>query len=354
MKLEKLRKEIDMIDAEILQLLNKRMETTLVAKKLKEKTEDKKREDEVLERIKKKANGVLGQKFSEDLFRRIINESKELQNKEMKLIGFQGEHGAYSEVAAREFDKSSVSIAQHEFADVFDAVTADELDFGIVPVENSLVGSIDQVNNLFIETELRVVGEIKLPIHHCLLSLPDTDYKDIKVVYSHPAALGQCRGIIERNKLEAKPYYDTAGAALMLTRSRPAGAAVIASKLCAELYDLEIIKENIEDNKKNTTRFLVLAKHGVDNGNKCSIIFSTVHKAGALFRVLKAFSDVGINLTRIESMPILDDPGNYAFLLDFQGSDKDKKVIETLEKVKQETVMFKFLGCYKEAKEAKK
>jgi len=191
MKLEKLRKEIDMIDAEILQLLNKRMETTLVAKKLKEKTEDKKREDEVLERIKKKANGVLGQKFSEDLFRRIINESKELQNKEMKLIGFQGEHGAYSEVAAREFDKSSVSIAQHEFADVFDAVTADELDFGIVPVENSLVGSIDQVNNLFIETELRVVGEIKLPIHHCLLSLPDTDYKDIKVVYSHPAALGQ-------------------------------------------------------------------------------------------------------------------------------------------------------------------
>lgn len=350
MKLEKLRKDIDRIDAEILQLLNKRMETALVTKKLKETPEDKKRENEILERIKKKANGIIDQKFSEDLFRRIINESKELQNKDMKLIGFQGEHGAYSEVAAKEFDKHSVPIAQQEFANVFQAVSAGELDFGIVPVENSLIGSIDQVNSLFIETDLMVIGEIKLPIHHCLLSLPDTDYKDIKVVYSHPAALGQCRGIIERNKLEAKPYYDTAGAALMLTRNRPAGAAVIASKLCAELYDLEIIKEDIEDNKQNTTRFLVLAKKGVDGGNKCSMIFSTLHKAGALFRVLRAFSDAGINLTRIESMPIIDDPGNYAFLLDFQGSDKDKKVIDTLEKVKQETEMFKFLGCYKEAK----
>jgi len=207
------------------------------------------------------------------------------------------------------------------------------------------------VNDLLVESDLKIVGEIKMPIHHCLLALPDTDYRDIKVVYAHPQALAQCRGFIQRNKLEARPYYDTAGAALMLANDRPKAAAAIASRLCAEIYDLDILKENIEDHESNSTRFVVLAReNGVKDGDKCSVVFSTAHKAGALFSILKVFSEAKINLTRIESRPIRKDPGKFAFLLDFQGSEKDKKVSQALDEVKKETDMFKFLGCYKEAK----
>lgn len=350
MDLDKLRKEIDSIDAEILQLLNKRMEASLITKKLKQKIEDKKREKELLDAIKEKSNGLINSNFSEDIFNKIIKQSKDLQKKDLRLIGFQGDHGAFSELAAKQFDKSIVPIPYLEFIDVFEGVKHGHLDYGIVPVENSLAGSINPVNSLLVETDLKIVGEVNLPIHHCLLSLPDADYKDIKVVYSHSVALTQCRGIIARNKLEAKPYYDTAGAAKMLAKDRPTGAAVIASKLCANMYNLEIIKENVQDNDRNTTRFIVLSKKEVKAGSKCSIVFSTAHKAGALFRILGIFSDSGINLTRIESRPIVSEPGNYAFLLDFQGSDKDGNVSKALEKVKKETVMFKFLGCYNEVK----
>ncbi|HQT44523.1 MAG TPA: prephenate dehydratase, partial [Candidatus Micrarchaeota archaeon] len=236
--------------------------------------------------------------------------------------------------------------------DVFSAVEKGQLDFGIVPVENSIEGAVNQVNDLLVETSLQIVGEVRIPVHHCLLALPETDYRDIKVVYSHPQALAQCRGFITRNKLEPRPFYDTAGAAMMLSNERPKAAAAIASRLSAELYGLEVLKENIEDHDSNSTRFLVLAKKKSEKkGNKCSIIFSTTHKAGSLFGVLKIFSDAGINLTRIESRPIRDETKKFAFLLDFTGSDSDPKIAAVLEKVKENAPMYKFLGCYDEAKE---
>jgi prephenate dehydratase/chorismate mutase/prephenate dehydratase len=255
-------------------------------------------------------------------------------------------------VAIRALDRLWVPMPCAEFTEVFSGVKNGQLDFGVVPVENSLGGAVAQVNDLLVETELKIVGEIKVPIHHCLLTLPETDHREIKVVYSHPQALSQCRGFISRNKLEARPYYDTAGAAMMISNERPAAAAAIASKLCADIYGLEVLKENIEDHESNLTRFLVLSREkSKEKGSKCSIVFSTVHKSGALFRVLKVFSDGGINLTRIESRPIVKDPGKFGFLLDFQGSDEDGKVIDALEKVKKETSMYKFLGCYKEGEE---
>jgi prephenate dehydratase/chorismate mutase/prephenate dehydratase len=219
------------------------------------------------------------------------------------------------------------------------------------------------VNDLLVETDLRIAGEINVPVHHCLLALPETDYRDIKVVYSHPQALAQCRGFIARNKLEPRPYYDTAGAAMMLSNERPKAAAAIAGRLCAEIYDLEVLKDDIEDHESNSTRFIVLARKEGDGetarggaagaknaaaGDKCSIVFSTAHKAGALYNILRIFSDAGINLTRIESRPIRKDPGKFAFLLDFQGSDSDGKVSGVLEKIGKEARTFKFLGCYKE------
>jgi len=351
MEIEKVRKEIDQIDAEIIQLLNKRMETALRTKNLKEGVEDAKREEEIIKKLKETPMGLIRGEFTERIFKEIIKKSKELQKENLKVIGFQGEHGAYSEVAIRDFDSASIPIPYPEFVDVFEGVESGQLDLGAVPVENSRAGPITEVDDLLIKKDLKVVAEMNCPVHHCLLTLPDTDYRDIKVVYSHPQAIAQCRGFITRNKMEAKQYYDTAGAAMMLARDRPAATAVIASRLCAELYNLEIVKENIEDQEQNQTRFLIISRdENKEDGDKCSIIFSTAHKAGALFRVLAAFSDAKINLTRIESRPIESDPGKYAFLLDFQGSKKDKEIVETLEKIKSDTDMLKFLGCYKEAK----
>lgn len=352
MELDELRKRIDGIDSEILKLLSRRMEFALRTRKMKTGVEDADREKEVLEAAARHAKGLIRPEFSQKVFRDIIAESKALQNGSPKLVGFQGEHGAYSEVAVRAFDTSWVPIPTLEFLDVFEGVAKNQFDYGVVPVENSLEGAVTAVNDLLVETDLKIVGEIKVPVHHCLLALPETDYRDIKVVYSHPQALAQCRGFIARNKLEPRPYYDTAGAAMMLSNERPKAAAAIASRLCAEIYDLEVLKENIEDHESNNTRFVVLAKEGSrEKGDKCSIIFSTAHKAGALYEVLKLFSQAGVNLTRIESRPIRKDVGKFAFLLDFEGSIGDSEVATVLEKVQKETMMYKFLGCYKGARQ---
>ena len=352
MKLEELRGKVDLIDAEVLKLLNARMELALRTRKLKDGVVDSGREKEIMERVKKASVGLVSPEFTEKLFREIIAEARKQQEKNPLLIGFQGEHGAYGEIAAKAYSHAAVPISCKEFADVFSAVEKGQLDCGIVPVENSLEGAVTQVNDLLVETPLQIVGELRVPVHHCLLALPDTDYHDIRMVYSHPQALAQCRGFIARNKLEPRPYYDTAGAAEMLSNERPKAAAAIASRLCAELYGLEILKENIEDHESNSTRFVVLAREKpAKKGNKCSIIFSTTHKAGSLFSVLGAFSEAGINLTRIESRPIRSEPKKYAFLLDFQGADTDAKVVAAMKKVKEETSMLKFLGCYEEAKE---
>jgi prephenate dehydratase/chorismate mutase/prephenate dehydratase len=223
------------------------------------------------------------------------------------------------------------------------------IEYGIVPVENSLEGAVTEVSDLLADTDLKVVGGVKIPVHHCLLALPETDYREIKVVYSHPQALAQCRKFIARNNLEAMPFYDTAGAAKFLSSAKPKAAAAIASSLFTKLYNLEVIKENIEDSAHNYTRFFVLSKEkGKEQGNKCSMIFSVKHEAGSLFKVLKLFADVDINLTRIESRPLRSDPGNYTFLMDFLGSEDDGKVQDALEKVKGVTQTFRLLGFYKE------
>jgi prephenate dehydratase/chorismate mutase/prephenate dehydratase len=285
---------------------------------------------------------------AEQIYRTIIDESKRVQEKGLKLVGFQGEHGAYSEVAAHAYGPGLVSIPCPNFHEVFREVESGQLDLGIVPVENSIEGAVNEVNDLLVETSLRIVGEATIPIHHCLLALPELDYRDLKTVYSHPQALGQCRGFIARHKLEARPFYDTAGAAVMLREQKPSATAVIASRLCADLYHLEILKENIEDSDSNRTRFVVLSKEqGAEDGDKSSIIFSVAHRPGGLFSVLKVLSDANINMTRIESRPLRNDPGSYAFFVDMEGSDKDPLVVAALDAIGGSATSFKFLGCYK-------
>ena len=349
MDLDEIRKDINFLDSKIMNLLNDRMGLALMAKKFKSQIEDSKREKEVLDRIRRNATGLIDAEFFEKIYIEIIRKSKALQQKDYELIAFQGEHGAYSEVASKEWNSNLIPIPCIEFADVLEGVTSGLYSYGIVPVENTLGGVVGKVNELLTNTELNVVGAIELPIHLCLLALPGTDYREIRTVHSHPMVLAQCRHFLARNRLDSVPYYDTAGAAKMLAEKRPKSTAAIASKLSAELYNLDIIKEDIEDLDRNMTRFLVLSKErSHEDGNKCSVIFSTEHKAGTLFRVLEVFARKNINLTRIESIP--HEPGNYAFFLDFMGSNKDEKVIGALDEVKEITSNFKMMGCYKERK----
>jgi len=347
MNLKEIRDNIDLLDSRIHYLLNERMEWVLMAKKFKSRIEDKKREDEVFEKIKRHTAGLISGPFMERIFREIIRQSKSLQEQDCRLIAFQGEHGAYGEVASRAWDKNLVPAPCRTFHALIEGVESGLYDIGILPVENNLAGVVDPVNELLIETDLHVVGAVALAIHHCLLTLPGTEKKDIRTVYSHPQALRQCRRFLEKNHLEPVPYSDTAGAAKMLTEMRSRGSAAIASRLCAILYDLEIKKENIEDHERNRTRFLVLSKEKVkEEGDKCSIIFSTEDKEGALFKVLGIFAREHINLTRIDSIPY--NSGNYAFFLDFIGSTREERVMRAIEDVKEAVNTFRLMGCYKE------
>ena len=353
MTLDEIRKRINTIDFEILKLLNSRMEFALRTKKFKASVADPRRENEVIEYIRRHSQGLIEPDFCKRLFLDIIGESKRLEQVEVELIGFQVEHGCYSEIAAREFNDQLVYISCVDYAEVFQGVESGLLHYGVVPVESTIGGTVTDVNELLVKTGLNVIGEIRLPVHYCLLTLPETDPAEIRVVYSHRQALSQCQDFLAEGKFETRLYYDVGGAAKMLVQQRPEATAAIASSFSAEYYHLKIVSENIEDHPGNVTRFLVLsASPSVRPGNKCSIIFVAEHKAGALFQILKEFADAGINLTRIESMPNRSDPGNYVFFLDFFGSDKDPDVTTVLARVREKTSVFKFLGCYEAASDS--
>ncbi len=348
MNLKQIRRRIDRIDADILKLLHDRMEQALLARRLKSQIREEAREREVLENATRRATGPLDATFVERIYDKIMEESRRIQAADFKLIAFQGEHGAFCELASKAWSESLIAIPCREFAEVFEGVEDGLYDYGIVPVENTLGGNVNQVNERLIHTPLHVVGAVRMPIRLCLMALSGTDHREIRLVYSHVQALSQCRRFLERNALEPVPFYDTAGAARMVSQKRPGNSAAIASSLAAALYGLEILKEGVEDDReRNVTRFLILsARAETGKGDKCSVVFSTEHKAGTLFRVLELFARQGINLTRIESIP--DSPGRYAFFLDFMGSDQDPRVQRVLEDVHGLTTEFRFLGSYEE------
>ena len=352
MKPEEIYKKIDKIDRELLVLLQERMGYVLRSNKFKQTVRETPAAEDMLTRFEQLNLDLMERSFTKQVLKTIIDETRRLQQEDRRLIAFQGEHGAYGEVAARKLVPDGAYIPCLEFIDVFRGVEEGYLDLGVVPVENSLEGAVTQVNDLLTTTSLKVIGEAKVTVHHCLLTTEESDYREIRQVYSHPQALAQCRNFLMRNNLEPRPYYDTAGAAKMLARENPKAAAAIASSLSADLYNLEIIKEGIEDGPSNSTRFLLLSREPFnDGGDKTSIIFATPHEAGRLFAVLQLFADAQINLTRIASMPLRSEPDNYCFFLDFEGSEKNEKVAEIMKAMEKHTISLKNLGSYPADKE---
>ena len=272
----------------------------------------------------------------------------------MKRIAFQGELGAYSEEGAfKYFGNSIKTIGCKTLSDVFQNLKEDKVDFAIVPVENSIEGSIGQAYDLLLTYNLKACGEVFHRIKHCLISFPNTDLKSIKTVYSHPQALGQCRKFLEELECEIIPFYDTAGSVNMIKEKNLRNAAGISSARAARIYGMKVIVEGIETNHNNYTRFLILSKKDSEpTGNdKTSIIFSTKHVPGALYDALAIFSVSDINLTKIESRPIVGRPWEYNFYLDFEGHHKEKLVGVALEILKRNSLFMKMIGSYPKAKE---
>lgn len=268
------------------------------------------------------------------------------------IIAFQGERGAYSESAIHSFFGSSVQVKPCKtLSDVFKSVEKEESDYGMVPIENSIEGSINQTYDLFLTHDLKVCGETVIKIVHCLITNPQTELDSIKVIYSHPQALAQCRRFIENLGCEMIPTYDTAGSVKLLKEKQIMNAGAIASEGSAKIYEMRILMRGIEDNPNNFTRFFVLSKHDSQPSgeDKTSIIFSTRHMPGALYSALEEFAIRDINLTKIESRPTKQKPWEYNFYLDFEGHRSERKSQEALIGLKRKSVFLNILGSYPKA-----
>ncbi len=267
------------------------------------------------------------------------------------IIGTLGPEGSYSEKAAKQLNKEGKLHYYDDIQDTVEALLHNEVDYSIVPVENSLEGSIPLTLDLLMEHQLKIVGEVIIQISHCLLA--KGSLSDIKVVMSHPQALSQCRKFIKNNfkNVEVRPVLSTSLAAKLASGSKY--MAAIASKESAQRYGLEILKENIQDIKENHTRFIVIGKetpHATGNDKTSIILYLLKNRPGALFEILHEFANKNIDLTKIESRPAKKLLGDYLFHIDLKGHIEDRIIMDTLEKIKNKVGMLKILGSYPAAR----
>lgn len=267
-------------------------------------------------------------------------------------VAFQGEKGAYSEEAIyKHYSLEVESVPRPYLRDVFNTVEAGEADYGLVPVENTIEGSIVRAYDLLNERSLKASGEEIHRIQHCLIAHPDAKLGDIKKAYSHPQALGQSREYLETNGIEAVNFYDTAGSVKWIKENNVMDAAGIASAQAAETYGMKILVKGIETNTENYTRFLEIGYDEPEptGRDKTTLAFIVQHKPGTLVGALKEFSDRSINLEKIESRPRIGKPWEYIFFVDLEGHIKDDSISAALDALKDYTLYLKHLGSYPRA-----
>ncbi len=276
-------------------------------------------------------------------------------------IAFQGETGAFSEEALRGFVADAEAVPLPSFEKVFEALESAAVERAVIPIENSLFGSVHACYDLLRMHEGFIIGELQLRIRHNLIALPGAALEDIRVVRSHPQALGQCRDFLRTrlSSAEAVAAYDTAGAVRDLARNGSPGEAAIGSARAAAVYGLDILESDIENNHRNYTRFLLLSRKrelpsphpDVRRDWKTSIVFSMrANVPGALFKSLAVFALRELDLFKIESRPLVGSPGNYRFYLDVLGSASDKPVELALDHLREIASYLKVLGSYRSIK----
>ncbi len=273
---------------------------------------------------------------------------------QIPLVAFQGEPGAYSELAAMEyFGTSTRTLPCPTFDALFEAVSNRHSTHGIAPVENSLAGSIHRNYDLLLRFEnVHIAGEYHLRVQHCLLALPGVKLEQISRVHSHPQALAQCEANLDRLGAQREAEADTAGSARLVLERGDHSAAAIASRRAAEVYGLQILVENFEDNPANFTRFVTLsltASQAADpetGDYKTSIVFSLQNRPGALFKALSVFALRDIDLTKLESRPIQGKPWEYIFYVDFAGHAAARNCGRALDHLSELAAWLRILGSY--------
>ena len=369
MGLSELRNEIDSIDKELVSLFERRMKivTQIAYYKLENSMEvfDKGREDLLLQKV----DGYLENKeLSADLnlfFQNLMDLSKGYQRKKIKegtpdlnlktpdkpVVAYLGIPGSYSyEAMNNYFGENLESINYSSFEAIFESVEKGKAEYAILPFENSSTGAIKDNYDLIREKDLYIVGEYNLKVDHNLLGNKGATLDTIKEIYSHPQPIEQSSKYLKDKPWKIVPYTSTALSAQFVSQSQSLEKAAIGSAELSRLYNLEILRGNINNSESNYTRFIVVNKKAniEENANKISIVFSTLHKAGELFGIISEFAQRGINMLSIKSLPILDKPWEYYFYIDISGSIYDEKVKEALNAVESKTNFYKFLGNYKQ------
>jgi chorismate mutase/prephenate dehydratase len=368
-RLDDLRREIDAVDAQILDALARRRE--LAGPVIEAKDEmgaplrDALREERLLAQLiaRGRAKG-LDAHFVTRVFHEIIDDSiqsqqlhliPEYNRPDVKTVAFQGIEGAYSELAGRQFFGASVEqsvfVGYASFDLVVEAVENGTADFGLLPVENTTAGSINDVYDLLSRAQTAIVGEEVLRVEHCLLGVADVPLTSLRRVLSHPQALAQCMTFLSKlQDCESQPYTDTAMAVRLVKEHNDPAWAAIASEEAGRRYGLTVLRRNVEDQPHNYTRFVVIARNPVrvDTRIPCktSIVMATSHEEGALLHALSILHEFKINLSKLESRPIPGMPFQYLFYLDFEGNTASPTVQEALSRLRSATTLLKVLGSY--------
>lgn len=264
-------------------------------------------------------------------------------------IAFQGEAGAYSEQAVFGYFGTVETEPCESFEKVFEAVAVGRAEAALIPIENSLAGSIHQNYDLLLRHNLHIVGEYFLRVRHCLIVAPGVTKASIKKAISHPQALGQCAWYLRGLGVKPEAVYDTAGSVKMLKENGARDTAAIASRRAADLYGMEILEEGIEDNPENYTRFLAIQPEATrpEGESKTSIVFTLKNVPGALFKALSVFALREIDLTKIESRPLQGQPWEYLFYIDFAGAEHEARVAKALDHLGEYALMLRVLGSYR-------
>ncbi|MGH2819881.1 MAG: prephenate dehydratase [Actinomycetota bacterium] len=266
-------------------------------------------------------------------------------------VSYQGEAGAFSEEGATGLFPEAELVPLASIRKVFEAVEVGRTDFGLVPMDNSQAGSINETYDLFLKHGLHLVGETVVRVNHCLLALPGADMDDLKEVISHPQAVAQCEEFLSTLDVVIRADYDTAGAAKRIADDRLETMGAIASRRAGELYGLVALAERIQTYPDNYTRFGALSRNprALEDADKSSLVFGAGHVAGSLFRCLGAFAERHLNLTKLESRPRTGRPWEYVFYVDVEAPASHPAMVDALAEVSEHATFTRLLGSYRSA-----
>lgn len=367
-KLEDYRKEIDLIDKELVSLFERRMDLAVKVGEYKKENNlpilNEAREKEVIKKNISKLKNINYSNITEEFFEKIMELSRSLQknivkeeadessiNKEEMVIGYQGLEGAFSEEAVLKFFNNPKNTKKYEhFEDVFEAIAKKEINYGVLPIENSYTGAISEVYDLLVKYGFYIIGEECVKIDQHLIGIKGAALEEIEEIYSHPQGFHQSKKFLSQfDKVKLIPYYNTAISAKYVADLKDKRKAAIGSRRAAEIYGLEILKEKINDKRDNCTKFIVISRNpNYDKkSDKISVVFSLEDKAGNLYSLLRYFAENNINMIKIESRPNKNESWKYLLYVDFEGNLENEDVRKALSRIEENSRYFRILGSYK-------